>query len=372
MAWLIGLWIGDGTTVRPEISVDSLDTNLMNDLAELCKIWDIYPNYSDGAIPLRAKHVKLYYGKRPPNKKYYHNCKTNNPFWKAILDLKFKDEDDGSKQIPDFLWNDDIIIRETFLAGLIDADGYVGRNMSHSGNLQVNIQTIYPSVMKGIVNISRSLGINVTVTTKPERMAMIKGKVVHCKLTYDCALIGKTALQNILSYCHSGHKIRNRPKNIQRDPIYFTFDDEVRGLNHVYFIELENAKSLLLANKMSISTCNNNCSHEQKPYNREKNHKQCHACQHIGMRRYYRDWTGMNKLCSRCYARYKNSGYRCQSCNMVPDSREIKRKHNNQNQNSDQTEIFIKENLPCSNCEGTLTYDSVRGPIRNANRIRNM
>ncbi|KAG0665335.1 hypothetical protein C6P45_000473 [Maudiozyma exigua] len=277
MAWLIGLWIGDGTTVRPEISVDSLDTHLMDDLIELCKVWNIYPSYNDGPIPLRAKHVKLYYGKKPSNRKYYHNCKTNNPFWKAILDLNFKNEEDGCKQIPDFLWNDDIIIREKFLAGLIDADGYVSKNISQSGNLQVNIQTIYHSVMKGIVDIARSLGISATVTTKPERMEIIKGKEVHCQLTYDCALIGKTPLQNILFYCHSGHKIRNRPQTVERDPVYFAFDDSIRGLNHVYFIEVENTKTILLGNKMSANTCTDNCNHEQRQANRENNQKQCLA-----------------------------------------------------------------------------------------------
>ncbi|CAB4255947.1 similar to Saccharomyces cerevisiae YDL227C HO Site-specific endonuclease required for gene conversion at the MAT locus (homothallic switching) through the generation of a ds DNA break [Maudiozyma barnettii] len=370
MAWLIGLWIGDGTTVRPEISVDSLDTSLMEALIELTKPWGIYPSYTDSVIPLRAKHVKLYYGKKPANKKYYQNCKTNNPFWKVVTELDFKNREDGSKEIPPFLYCDDIEIREAFLAGLIDADGYVSKEVSQSGKYQVNIQTIYPSVMKGIINIARSLSINTTITSKPERIAIIKGKEVHCKLTYDCGMTGTTALQNVLSYCHSGHKIRPKPANIDRGPTYFTFDHNKRGLNHVYSIKLENSKKIVLGNKMSLNNCNINCMSEQKKLSKTKNSKQCLACRYIGIGRFYRDWTGKNKLCSRCYARYKFSGYRCKSCNFVPDSREIKRKCNQQEENIE--ELHVNKILECSHCMGVLAYDVIRGPNRQVHMIHAM
>ncbi|SMN21347.1 similar to Saccharomyces cerevisiae YDL227C HO te-specific endonuclease required for gene conversion at the MAT locus (homothallic switching) through the generation of a ds DNA break [Maudiozyma saulgeensis] len=370
MAWLLGLWIGDGTTVRPEISVDSLDVSLMDALIELCEPWGIYPGYTDSVIPLRAKHVKLYYGKKPANRKYYQNCKTNNPFWKAVTNLDFKNREDGSKEIPQFLCGDDIEIREAFLAGLIDADGYVAKELSQSGKYQVNIQTIYPSVMKGIVNIARSLGINATVTTKPERIAIIKGKEVHCKLTYDCGITGNTALQNILSYCRSGHKIRPKPALVDRGPTHFTFNDNKRGLNHVYSLKLENSKKILLGNKMSLNTCKSNCMSEQKKLSKTKNLKQCLACQYVGIGRFYRDWTGKNKLCSRCYSRYKFSGYRCESCNFVPDSREIKRKSTQ----VDKTLIglSVNEKLGCSHCTGILMYDTIRGPNRQMQMIHAM
>lgn len=369
MAWLLGLWLGDGTTLRPEISVDHLDNQLMESLTDLCRPWGLRPDYTDAAIPLRAKHVKLYYGEKPKGKKYWRNCKTDNPFWNTVLELKFKNDIDGTKQIPQFMWSEDIEVREAFLAGLIDSDGYVSKTVDKSGKNKVSIQTIYPSIMSGIVQISRSLGITATVTTKPERTSIVKGKTVQCKFTFDCGITANTSLQNVLSYCQSGHKKRDMPLTVRREPVYFSFTDEKRGLNHVYSLKLENSKRILLANKISVHGCSDNCMKEQPKLSQTKNLKRCIACPRVGVKYFYRDWTGKHKVCSRCYSRYKFSGFRCISCNFVPDAREIKKmKGNGAVTSLDGIPIL---HLPCSRCEGILTFDAVRGPGRQlaVNRI---
>lgn len=351
MAWLLGLWIGDGTTRHPEISMDSHDKALWNGLSEKVSSWGLVPTYKDACVPLRAKHVKLYYGNADSRRKH-QMFRTNNPFWKCLVKLEFKNKEDGTKQIPEFMWHDDIEVRESFLAGLIDSDGYVAYGEKEDDTFGVSIQTIYPSVMNGIINIARSLGMKASVTTKPERENIIENRVVQCKFTYECTLVGKSTLQNVLAKCESGHKKRPKPTNIYRDPVRFRFEERRRGLNWVYGFQTDKEKPILLGNYVITTSCNNrHCHTEQKKVSPERNLRRCKACSKINAKCCYKDWTGIYNLCSRCRARYVATGYRCLECHYVPDQRSIKK---------------LKRNhlpLKCNRCQGSYYYDPIRGPI---------
>ncbi|CCK70542.1 Hop KNAG_0E02830 [Huiozyma naganishii CBS 8797] len=360
MAWMLGLWIGDGTTKQPEISVDIKDVALLDNLLKIGEKWGLQPSYKDGRIPLRAKHVKLFYGNPIVGKRYRH-LTTSNPFWKTVSGLGFKSRDDGSKQVPEFLWHDDVEIREAFLAGLIDADGYVKPGTSSDNRFAVAIQTIYVSVMKGIVNIARSLGIKVSVTAKPARKNVILGRLVSCEHTYECQLVGGSPLQNVLSYCKSGHKHKTKPLEVSRDPIYFRFRESKRGPNWAYTIGIERETNhnepLLLGNKMAANTCGDNCLKEQIKCCPVKTHKKCIACSRVGSRHFYSDRTGAGQTCGKCHARYVCSGYQCYTCHYIPDRRSLKiaKQHKSYKQ------LANKEIIPCNRCQmGNLIHDSVR------------
>lgn len=363
MSWLLGLWLGDGTTSGPEISMDSHDTLLMEHLLLRTKTWNITPEYKDAPIPLRAKHVKLYHGDRVPGRKY-RNYKTNNPFWKIINDLKFKDEM-GTKQIPEFMYYEDVEIREAFLAGLIDSDGYVSEKDGQS--FRVSIQTIYHSFMEGIVNIARSLGISATVTTRLPKQHVIEGRYVQCKFTYDCKLSGKSPLQNVLAYCGSTHKIREPPCVIKREPVYYSFSEEKRGLNWVYHIKVDGNQRFLLANKTIANSCSESCCKDQRPLLKPKNLKKCTACAAVGSRHYYKDWSGKGRICSRCYSRYKSNGYRCICCRFVPEARQVKRAKSEGSHSLTAPDGVIVTGPSCSRCQkGILIYDQNRGLSKKA------
>lgn len=353
MAWLLGLWIGDGTTRHPEISMDSHDISLWQGLLKNVSPWGLVPTYKDACIPLRAKHVKLYYG-TADSKRKHQMFRTNNPFWKCLVKLDFKNKKDGTKKIPEFMWHDDIEVRESFLAGLIDADGYVAYGEKNGDVFGVSIQTIYPSVMNGVINVARSLGIKASVTTKPERENIIENRVVQCKFTYECTLVGESTLQNVLSKCQSGHKKRPKPVKISREPIRFHFEERKRGLNWVYGFQTDKDKTILLSNYVVVTSCNNHhCHTEQKKFSPDRNRRRCKACSKINAKCCYKDWTGRHNLCSRCRARYVVSGYRCLECHYVPDQRSIKK---------------LKRNdmpLKCDRCQGSYYYDPIRGPINN-------
>ncbi|QLG74230.1 hypothetical protein HG535_0G01140 [Zygotorulaspora mrakii] len=362
MAWLLGLWLGDGTTKEPEISVDSLDTGLMEGLIERCRMWGIYPSYKDEQVPLRAKHVKLYFGSEAGENRRTRHLRKNNPFWNTVLNLKFKREMDGEKQVPVFMWSEDLKVREAFLAGLIDSDGYVIKRKEGPDAYKVAVQTIYPSIMNAIVHISRSLGIAVTITTRSARSEMIEGRKVNCHFTYDCTIAGRTPLQNVLSNCRSGHKMRSRPQSVSRDPIYFGFTEEKRGQNTVYSLRTDSGKPILLDNKLAVHACGDHCIEEQAKFTTTKCLKYCIACPRKGVRYFYRDWSGKNRLCGRCYGRYKFSGYRCLSCSYVPEAREVriaKRRGEELRVASDGTTIG---GLICGRCNGILKFDEIRGP----------
>lgn len=363
MAWLLGLWIGDGTTKEPEITVDSVDEKLMESLTVLGRYWGLYPTYKDEKVPLRAKHVRLYYGKGPEERRKTRNLRKNNPFWNTIQNLGFKREIDGEKQVPEFMWHEDIEIREAFLAGLIDSDGYVVKRKENPDVYKVSIQTIYPSVMNAIVHIARSLGISATVTTRSARNEVIEGRRVQCRFTYDCNISGSTPLQNVLSYCRSGHKRKPAPEVVIRDPQYVGFIDRKLREAEVYGIHLDQPRNILLGNKIVVYSCTECCETDAVHITKIKNLKHCVSCPRTGVRYFYRDWTGKSHVCGRCYGRYKFSGYRCLHCKYIPEAREIKKAR----MRGEETRLFEQSyitGLVCSRCEGILTFDETRGPAR--------
>lgn len=362
MAWLLGLWLGDGTTKEPEISVDSFDTSLMEGLIDRCKMWGIHPSFKDEYIPLRAKHVKLYFGSDASGNRKTRHLRKNNPFWNTVVNLKFKRDMDGEKQIPLFMWGEDLEVREAFLAGLIDSDGYVIKRKEGPDAHKVAIQTIYPSIMNGIAHISRSLGIAVTITTRSARSEIIEGRKVNCHFTYDCNIAARTPLQNVLSYCRSGHKTRTRPQYVARDPIYFGFLEEKRGQKVVYGPTLDSCKPIMLDNKLVVQSCEEHCIEEQPKLTVTKYLKYCIACPRKGVRYFYRDWSGTDRLCGRCYGRYKFSGYRCLTCNYVPEAREIRKAKCRGEELGFSCDGNTVSGLICGRCNGILKFDEIRGP----------
>ncbi|CCH58878.1 hypothetical protein TBLA_0B00330 [Henningerozyma blattae CBS 6284] len=370
MAWLLGLWMGDGTTKEPEITVDTVDKELIKALIKKGEQWGIYPEYVPEPEEKRARHLRLYYGNKVEEPKKTRNLRKHNPFWVVVTALNFKREGDGQKQIPQFMWDEDIEVREAFLAGLIDSDGYVKKQFESKGIYKAAIQTIYPSIMEGISNISRSLGISVTITTRSERKEKIGGKNCHCKFTFDCNITGGTALQNVLAYCRSGHKRRVSPDKIIREPIYFGFSDEQVGEDSAYGIEIESKKSILLENKFVVSSCGSHCEHDQPKLTNRKNLKHCIACPRKGVRYFYKDWSGNNRVCGRCYGRYKFSGYRCFNCQYVPEAREIRTAKVVGERTGVTPQGEFVTGLECNRCSGILKYDEIRVIPRQATAVR--
>lgn len=364
MAWLLGLWIGDGTTKEPQITVDIEDQCLINALINRVESWGIYPSYVPEHIKKRARHLKLYYGKTTVANKKTRNLRKHNPFWQVVKALKFKTDDTGAKQIPSFMWDEDLEVREAFLAGIIDSDGYVKTQMERKGVYRIAIQTIYPSVMNGIAHIARSLGISVTITTRSARQEIIKGKKSNCKFTFDCNMMGTTPMHNVLSYCRSGKKSRIVPSSVVRDPIYFTFLEQQISKGTVYGVETDSNKNILLDNKFVVKPCNQHCQHEKPRFVSRQRIKSCSSCSRKGIKYFYNDWTGRTKICGRCYGRYKFSGYHCANCRYVPEAREVRRSEILGERRALGSNGEYVTGIECIKCSGVLMRDATL-PINN-------
>lgn len=248
LAYLLGLWVGDGLSDRAVFSVDSEDSPLFERITDYADILDLSAEYKDRDIPKRAKTVCLY-PKTIRGNDIRRNLNTDNPLWNAIVDLGYLK--DGVKNVPSYLLSDSICHREVFLAGLIDSDGYVRGD----DGLSATIKTIHKTVMEGTVAVARSLGLSVSVNT--EEAKVDKNGVNH-RFVYAIYISGGDALLSVLARCAAAKKYRAPPSK-----------EVVRGLNKVFF-EMEELKEddyygitlakesdhqFLLANQLVVHNC---------------------------------------------------------------------------------------------------------------------
>ncbi|CDF89343.1 ZYBA0S04-01970g1_1 [Zygosaccharomyces bailii CLIB 213] len=248
LAYLLGLWVGDGLSDRAVLSVDSEDSSLLERITGYADILDLSAEYKDREIPKRAKTVCLY-PKTIRGNDIRRNLNTDNPVWNAIVDLGYLK--DGVKNVPSYLFSDSICHREVFLAGLIDSDGHVRGD----DGLSVTIKTIHKTVMEGTVAVARSLGLIVSVNT--EEAKIDKNDVNH-RFVYAIYISGGDALLSVLAHCAAAKKFRAPPSN-----------EVVRGLKKVFF-EMEELKEddyygitlakesdhqFLLANQLVVHNC---------------------------------------------------------------------------------------------------------------------
>lgn len=248
LAYLLGLWIGDGLSDRATFSVDSRDTSLMERVTEYAEKLNLCAEYKDRKEPQVAKTVNLY-SKVVRGNGIRNNLNTENPLWDAIVGLGFLK--DGVKNIPSFLSTDNIGTRETFLAGLIDSDGYV----TDEHGIKATIKTIHTSVRDGLVSLARSLGLVVSVNAEPAKVDMNGTK--H-KISYAIYMSGGDVLLNVLSKCAGSKKFRPAPAAaFARECRGFYFELQELKEDDYYGITLsdDSDHQFLLANQVVVHNC---------------------------------------------------------------------------------------------------------------------
>lgn len=248
LPYLLGLWVGDGTSHRAGFSVDSEDSPLFERITEFADVLDLSAEYKDRNVPKSARTVHLL-PKTTRGEGVRRDLNKSNSFWNAIVDLGYLK--DGAKNVPSYLFSDSIFHREMFLAGLIDSEGQV----YDDNGLFVTIKTIHNTVMEGTVAVARSLGLGVSVNAEEEKVA--ENEDNRC-FTYAVYISGGDALLSVLAKCAGAEKSRDGPAEVP-----------VRGLNKVYF-EMEELKEdhyygvtlaedsdhqFLLANQLLVHNC---------------------------------------------------------------------------------------------------------------------
>ncbi|KXT16973.1 hypothetical protein AC579_7407 [Pseudocercospora musae] len=173
----------------------------------------------------------------------------NNFFWDMVKTTGVRGpSSDRAKLIPDFLSCDSFEVREHFLAGLIDSDGYV--NLDAPG---ATVKTIYPAVCKGMVKIARSLGVRASICV--EQAKVVNG--VSHKTAYCVYLSGHDALASVLSKCSLQRNKMPAPSRVARQPQLVYFDIEELPPAPYYGITLANDTDhqFLLANNFLVHNC---------------------------------------------------------------------------------------------------------------------
>ncbi|QLQ80753.1 hypothetical protein HG537_0E01070 [Torulaspora globosa] len=227
MAWLLGFWIGDGCKDGARLALNIDDDDVNTRLEENAKVW---------GMTLRTKRQKgskgavgslhTYTGKK-------RHLNKNNPLVKVLKGLRFyrNGRINGLKNVPLFMQTEEIVVREAFLAGLIDSDGHC---CIQDGSIRVEIKTVYLPVRDGIKFIGRSLGLTVSTSFLGAHFNVRRGK--HHNNTWIFYLYGGTnheTFRSILNRCSCERK-RNPKIQYRRDRDFQEFGSDYQSEENEY------------------------------------------------------------------------------------------------------------------------------------------
>ncbi|CAK9437829.1 uncharacterized protein LODBEIA_P22070 [Lodderomyces beijingensis] len=160
-------------------------------------------------------------------------------------------EHSNEKCIPEtFFAVEDIAVRESLLAGLIDSRGLVEKNSDLPTS--ATIATIYKSVCYGALKVARSLGIQVSISAEDAKV----GEDQH-QLVYRLSLSG-AALAGVLRNCSLAEANDcSSDAAFERSPVPFHFDLVEREMQDYYGITLAASSDhmFLLSNCALVHNC---------------------------------------------------------------------------------------------------------------------
>jgi len=294
MAYLLGLWVGDGHYSRSTFSIDVNDTQICDRLeaygkhfglvattAEYHHRWinlqnaerqplgelDInqMPNYlrtdydhvrdislefrgnidceqvGDLSLELRGSTLR--------GSGIRKNMNTDNVFWDMVLRTGVRGvEGADAKVVPSFLACESMEVREHFLAGLIESDGHVKEDP-----LSATVKTIYVAVRDGLILLARSMGLRASTSVEP---AKIVDGVSH-KQSYAVCMTGGDVLQSVLSKCALDRKRKPAPQRLLREaqPVYFDIVEKDPSPYYGITLAQDSDHTFLLANLMLVHNC---------------------------------------------------------------------------------------------------------------------
>ncbi|SCV05672.1 LANO_0H12640g1_1 [Lachancea nothofagi CBS 11611] len=165
MSWLLGFWVGDGYRRGPIFALHNEDNDVNGRLRRNGALWGmdlIIKKVGPESSKKATGYLHTYTGTL---RNLYHK----SPICEVLSGLGFWENGrrGAAKRVPMFLSTDQVIVREAFLAGLIDSDGCC---RIQNNCLRAKIVTALPPVRDAISAIGRSLGLNVTVYFYHERI----------------------------------------------------------------------------------------------------------------------------------------------------------------------------------------------------------
>lgn len=290
MAWLVGFWVGNGYINSPVFSIDPLDEQLVSRVTDYGNTFGLTTttaeNYkrsyavcdeseakklengkvqTDGSIVFDSEETEEVPSHSNKSVALEEHCATtinlrdskksttSSIFWEVVETFGVKVENtDGhfTKTIPEYLSSDDFEVRESFIAGLIDADGSVKRK--ENGEVESAIfKTSYKTVCDGLVKLARSLGIKVSVSTEK---LLVEDNYKY-EFGYQVNLSG-AALNGVLRLCALARNT-DSPIPFVRNALSFPFTVKPKKEDDYYGITLPDStdKQFLLSSLTLVHNC---------------------------------------------------------------------------------------------------------------------
>lgn len=250
LAYLTGLWIGNGLLEKPTFAIDSENAVLIGHLRECAASLDMSCSFEENSsnnttnVAFSSKSVCS----EGSNKK----MKTENKLWSAINSLGFVDEE-KNKSVPQWLVSENISVRERFVAGLVDS------NISSVQDGKASIKTASSSVKAGVTDVLHSLGLQVSSADE-------KSESDLSKVSYNISTSGSN-LSFSLRHAVSPSKTLALPEGVkQYQDFLFRFnvvaveDNDSTGVlpfDNYYGITLakDSDHKFLLANGTLVHNC---------------------------------------------------------------------------------------------------------------------
>lgn len=355
MAWLLGFWLGDGYKRHAMFALNKEDHDVNSTLARYGQIWGLTLKIKPDK---NSKGAKGSLHKVTPTRNL---LTTGNPFWEVVMKLRF--QVNKEKNFPSIYAFDENLVRESLIAGLIDSDGYVQKKNVFTAS----IASVYIPIKCGIVTICRSLGLNVSVSFKPEHTDS-SGR--HCQDTYTCVISPGSNMEifkSLLSRCGCIRKGTAKGANPSAglDPFAETvcksvmnpkvhFDCKSVGSDSSYNIQLSSDSHGTLVSENNVILCN-----ESKEVN-----SACASCGSENLERWCPvPWEKQNskikKLCEPCYKDFRLSRTRCYNDDCLKILSKFERE---QISTSKKVEKILQNGtvivgFPCLSCDSVMVID---------------
>lgn len=237
--YILGLWLGDGTTGQPEF--ETMDYEIVDYLYD-------YANTHDLKINIR-------YNKSSKSNSYYLSSTYNNKRGKALenpLTTQLRNLNIyNKKDIPEEYIYTSVENRLKLLAGLIDTDGsvYRGKN-NHSGYIEFTQCENRKNIIDKFVFIARSLGFKVSVKK-------INSKVLKIHNNKNTTITQPQYRVRIFDGCYiipckiKRKQFEFKPKKYVNKN-YTHFKIEYAGIDNYYGIAVNNKDHEFLLNDFTI------------------------------------------------------------------------------------------------------------------------
>jgi len=226
--YLVGLWLGDGTRTKPEIS--SIDKEVKWYLEDFCE----NNGYS----------LTIYEGDKCPRLNLVTERNKPNPF------LEFIQSFEGIKYIPENYKKNDFTVRKELLAGLIDSDGHYNAKQDCYEYTSKDKQ-----LAQDIRFLCRSIGLKCTMKETWKSLGDFTGDYYRLYIKGDLTDVPMKIPRK-----------QQDLKNHQRNPQWYSIKVEELEVDNYYGFELDGNKLFVLGD-LSVThntsfgiTLLNNCS----------------------------------------------------------------------------------------------------------------